>query len=509
MLLPLQSYNQKPQQWGAADAVQAAVMHNAEKIYGINPDNIVLAMPMWEGAGNRIIDYSKYGNNGTNYGATWAGQSLGFDGVNDYVNAGNTANITVPYSITGWVKIPTGVVSNIRSIVSLGSLSTGFPMFCPQFTNTNKPLVYIDGSTYVYGSTNLGDNLWHHITFIVSGGGDMLGVKIYVDAKEETYSINDGNAPVAQSSIWIGSNLYKGLIDDVRIYNRALTANQVSLMYDRPWGLYEPVSRLVYFFQGGQILSLQNSRHANLARIPTLSLAGTLTVKSVLQNQLANIIKTIGHRTLSPQRTTHGDYAVKPTLSMSATLAIQRTLHDHAANVLTLVLPGGQILTMQSARHLNLARLAQLSGHYQINPQSVLHEQKSGNPTLQLLRRLDVLNAKHINAARMPILIKNVLLAVQRSIHAHLANMPDLARQRLLAVQRAVQQCLTGHPALTSSGAQTLIVANAIHELLTRKPILAYAQIMALLELMAADQSHVQVAADQSHVQVARPVTYH
>ena len=92
---------EKLQQWGSFSDIQYALRVNADRIFGINPDNIVLAMPMWEGAGNNIIDYSKYGNHGSNNKATWVGQGLGFDG-SDYIsniNADIGGNTQVTISI--------------------------------------------------------------------------------------------------------------------------------------------------------------------------------------------------------------------------------------------------------------------------------------------------------------------------------------------------------------------------------------------------------------------------
>ncbi|MDO8727708.1 MAG: LamG-like jellyroll fold domain-containing protein, partial [Candidatus Methanoperedens sp.] len=122
-------------------------------------------------------DWSSRGNNnGTCSGSTCPvsasgkfGNGLSFDGVNDYITAGNNVTITAPYSIEGWVKIPANSGSANKNIISLGTTSSGYPKFSPHKGTTNKPMIYLNASNYRYGSTNLADNNWHHIAFIVMG----------------------------------------------------------------------------------------------------------------------------------------------------------------------------------------------------------------------------------------------------------------------------------------------------------------------------------------------------
>lgn len=46
----------KPEAWGPAEDVQAAVRENADSIYGIDPESIALFVPFWNTQGQ--IDYS-------------------------------------------------------------------------------------------------------------------------------------------------------------------------------------------------------------------------------------------------------------------------------------------------------------------------------------------------------------------------------------------------------------------------------------------------------------------
>ncbi len=188
-------------------------------------------------------DWSSRGNNGTCSGSTCPlsssgkfGQGLSFDGVNDHISAGSNVTLTAPYSIEGWVKIPANSGGARKDLISLSSAAGGFPIFSPDYAHTNRPLIYLNTSTYRYGSTNLADNKWHHIVFIVMGtnAADIFNAKIYVDGNEEVYgSTSSVRLPAAPSGkAWIGTNSFNGSLDEVRIQNRSLSSEEIRASYD-------------------------------------------------------------------------------------------------------------------------------------------------------------------------------------------------------------------------------------------------------------------------------------
>ncbi|MDO8724564.1 MAG: LamG domain-containing protein, partial [Candidatus Methanoperedens sp.] len=150
--------------------------------------------------------------------------------------AGNNVTITAPYSIEGWVKIPANSGSANKNIISLGTTSSGYPKFSPHKGTTNKPMIYLNASNYRYGSTNLADNNWHHIAFIVTGtnAADILNAKIYVDGVEEVYgsTVRTGLPAAPSGKAWIGTNSFNGTLDEMRIHNRALNPEEIKASYD-------------------------------------------------------------------------------------------------------------------------------------------------------------------------------------------------------------------------------------------------------------------------------------
>ena len=97
--------------------------------------------------------------------------------------------------------------------------------------------VEINGGNLV-GSTLVNDNAWHHVAAVFPEGANVLSdLKLYVDGAEETYSnsisrtINTGNA----QDLYIGNGhanrYFLGHIDDVAIFDVALTAQQIADYY--------------------------------------------------------------------------------------------------------------------------------------------------------------------------------------------------------------------------------------------------------------------------------------
>jgi hypothetical protein len=190
-----------------------------------------------EGSGTVAYDSSGNGNNGnlTN-GPTWTdgkvGGALSFDGVNDYVNVPSIQSVNgggVTFAV--WIK-PTHFDSiDYPSIISGAGVS--FHGSGPAYiSSNNKGRVgfYLSGSSAGNVFTRVVPLLdWSHITAISNG----TNYQIFWNGVLEQQS-SQVTGQVGNSSIMIGSeaNTWLGLIDDVRIYNRALSAEEVQALYN-------------------------------------------------------------------------------------------------------------------------------------------------------------------------------------------------------------------------------------------------------------------------------------
>jgi flagellin-like protein len=182
-------------------------------------------------SGTLAYDNSPHGNTGTLInGPIWTsgkyGNAIQFDGIDDYVNINGVISVSTTYTISAFVKIPTNPGSAGRYLMDLGASVSGFPAFSPNFWTSNVPLIYLNGANYKYENTNIADNRWHFIVFVVKGGGlnDIDNAKTFIDGLDVSsstpYKLESPATPSGKAHI--GSGAFNGSIDEVRIYNRAI-----------------------------------------------------------------------------------------------------------------------------------------------------------------------------------------------------------------------------------------------------------------------------------------------
>ena len=207
-----------------------------KQFYDTKDDSLVGAWLMDEGKGLFLRDHSIYGNHGTITGADWVADGLDFDGSsNDKIDCGSddVLNITTNISIHLWLKIDN--LSAEQMIISREA--TGWAGWQIVFDRgANNSLQYMrSGGFHTSNANAISDSNWHHVA-VVSKPPD--SVSFYVDGASvgvdsTTFSVVD-NPGV---SLWIGldsSNLrdLDGTIHSTFIYNRALTAEEISNIYN-------------------------------------------------------------------------------------------------------------------------------------------------------------------------------------------------------------------------------------------------------------------------------------
>jgi len=210
---------------------------------------------MDEGTGTTAYDGSDEGNDGTLIGGPkWTadspplaggaggGSSLQFDGTDDYVDCGNNASLDITDAITveAWVNINVDESGRIAS--KHGGGSYGWTLIRGVSNDNIEWRISTTGSDWNGGFTSLNIfkiNIWYHIVATYDGSY----MRVYVNGVEDT----DGDFPVsltgsinvAPASTQIGrdevsgsSGCFPGSIDSVRIYNRALSAEEVRYHYN-------------------------------------------------------------------------------------------------------------------------------------------------------------------------------------------------------------------------------------------------------------------------------------
>ena len=198
-----------------------------------------------EGMGVTVLDWSGLGNGGTlANGPQWVpgndGGALYFDGTDDYVDLGTPSELHLPdnYTYTAWFKVGVDINgdSGVQYLLCIGSRSDLlFGVEDGVGVNGDLSLHYYDTAPSFHavgvGQTVWSSDEWH----MVAGTKDSAtGHKIYLDGElknSDTNTNNDNHATSRMISLgaraWTGHQYFNGTIDDVRIYNRALTQEEI------------------------------------------------------------------------------------------------------------------------------------------------------------------------------------------------------------------------------------------------------------------------------------------
>jgi len=197
-----------------------------------------------EGNGTTVVDYS--GNN--NHGKFTFGEV-------DWVEGIDGGALQFP---SGWVEMTeyVGVLGTQNRTVTAWINTTGYGDYISwgENVNTQKWIgrVQDDASNgtvgalrtecsggYIIGSTVLTDGQWHHVASVleVVGQSDIMDIKLYVDGVREVISGSqaiDVNTVSEGRKVWLGeghhSRLFPGIVDDIRIYEKALTQDEIKLL---------------------------------------------------------------------------------------------------------------------------------------------------------------------------------------------------------------------------------------------------------------------------------------
>ncbi|MDP2089825.1 MAG: LamG-like jellyroll fold domain-containing protein, partial [Flavobacteriaceae bacterium] len=160
--------------------------------------------------------------------------NVNFDGANDYVTFNDNYNLTTPFSFSVWVK-PNSVTGTqtIFSKRDINNLSAGYDLKL-----TGDIVSFNWNSTGSIVSPNpISTNRWYHLA-VTFGGGTY---KLYIDGIEVKNV--SGSAPLTNNfecllgamgnPLNIPVNHFNGWMDEVRIWDVALTANQLREMMNQ------------------------------------------------------------------------------------------------------------------------------------------------------------------------------------------------------------------------------------------------------------------------------------
>jgi hypothetical protein len=161
---------------------------------------------------------------------------LQFNGQNQYISLGNILQGSyTELTIACWVKHPS---SGWQNVVERGNWDTpdGIGLMTDYQGQTVRFGFYQAPNT-VGSKVTVQDDQWHHVAGTLSKGESGLIYNIYVDGKLDNTGTGPATGLAATSQAWAigarydGTYGYRGLLEDVRIYDRALSPSEVQAIY--------------------------------------------------------------------------------------------------------------------------------------------------------------------------------------------------------------------------------------------------------------------------------------
>jgi hypothetical protein len=211
---------------------------------------LVAAYGFEEGSGAVVNDSTGNGLTGTLSNVAWStagkyGNALSFNGTNSWVTVADNAllHLTTGMTVEAWVK-PTLIDSWEAVLIKEATGDLTYGLYADNFGNDvngpHRPGIYVKkGSTtyYTLGTAQVPLNAWTHLAATYDGAN----LRIYVNGtlastKALTGSLNTSTAPLRMGGDSVWSEFFNGLIDEVRVYNTALTAAQITTDMNTPIG---------------------------------------------------------------------------------------------------------------------------------------------------------------------------------------------------------------------------------------------------------------------------------
>ena len=186
-----------------------------------NTGRILNGQPRWQASGGKI------------------GGALLFDGNGDWVHLANESNFdfTGEVTVAAWIKV-NRFDREWQAIVTKGD--SAWRIQRNQDTATIEfacsGLQVPSGNPYggLYGRKAVNDGNWHHVTGLYDGEK----MYIYIDGVVDVSQPASGVVATNDHPVFIGENVevperfWNGLIDDVRVYNYALSEGQITALYN-------------------------------------------------------------------------------------------------------------------------------------------------------------------------------------------------------------------------------------------------------------------------------------
>lgn len=254
-------------------AAQVTALYTAQSTAPSAPSPLVADFKM---AGN-LQDATAYQNDGINHGSVpatdrfgLANNAIAFNGAEGVEVANSAAYNTSRTSISFWVNVKELPGSGEYYIMSHGGWQERWKISLP---NHGKPVFttnHANGISDMDSGTPLAVNTWTHVVMVHDSTKDIIyfdGAKVNEKAVVGALNATQYNLALGYNNIDNG-NYFKGSLDDVQLYNQALSAAEVTALYNLQKAPTVIGGSLVaeYKFNGNGEDATPYSNHANLGK---------------------------------------------------------------------------------------------------------------------------------------------------------------------------------------------------------------------------------------------------
>ncbi|NRQ31395.1 PKD domain-containing protein [Nonomuraea sp. NN258] len=208
---------------------------------------LVAGYAMDEGAGTSVGDASGLGNTGTTTATTWTatgkyGSALSFNGSSSWVTVPDAASLRLTNGMTveAWVRPST--VTSWRTVV-MKQHASGLAYVLLAGSDSNRPhtAIHTTSDADIGGTASLPLNTWSHLATTYDG----TTLRLYVNGTQVAQRTAGGPIRTDNGVLRIGGNslwgeYFAGQIDEVRVYDKALTATQIQTDMNTPVGTPQP-----------------------------------------------------------------------------------------------------------------------------------------------------------------------------------------------------------------------------------------------------------------------------
>ena len=208
-------------------------------------------------SGAAAYDRSGNSNNGTLTGTPTIGvsgkigQAIGLSGSSQYVSVTNKSPFAFTtnsnFTLSTWVNLNSVSSGSGMGVALLGKYFLGgnFSGYTLRTTTGSNGVTFTSNAATTFtGAITLSSNTWYHIVYVRTSSAQYLyanGVQIgYKGSLDTITDASSSNFNIGFDGQTSGGPTYtNGTIDDVRVYNRALSANEVFVLYNSASGFFK------------------------------------------------------------------------------------------------------------------------------------------------------------------------------------------------------------------------------------------------------------------------------